>query len=770
MPDLFNHHPTEPKPQPKVALVASLAFDSPLDQLFDYRLPPELADSLQIGQRIRAPFGRGNRPKVGFCVALAQKTSQRPLKTISKIIDPKPLISDELLELARWISSYYCCPLGTVLAAMLPGPVKQQPTIKTPRLFALTDTGQAALAPSSTTKLGPRQRAVLETLLNPTDAKPTPLSAQRLRQHAQASAQTLRSLIQKNLIRQLTSAQAQEHLANIPPAPSQNLAEPDFQPNSQQLQALRSLEPVLTDPRFSVHLLHGVTGSGKTEVYIRCVEQLIRQSRQAIVLVPEIALTTQTLQRFNSRLPGVCVLHSGLTSAQRRLQWQRIASGQAHVVIGPRSAIFAPTAKLGLIVVDEEHEPSYKQDTQPRYHGRDVAIKRAQLLNIPIILGSATPSLESLHNSSHLPHFSRIRLTQRVNNLPLPNVQVVDLRQEYRDRKGLHILSRTLESQLLRILEQRQQAILLLNRRGYAGFISCPSCNYVLSCEHCDVALTCHKRTGPVSSSRALCHYCLSESRIPAACPTCGKKLSFLGSGTQRAEQELARKFPQARIVRVDSDAMTRQKYQDILQQFAQGQLDIILGTQMIAKGLDFPNVHLVGILSADTSLSIPDFRSSERTFQLAAQVAGRAGRATPGASVVLQTFNPHFPAIHFATTHDYDSFAQAELDLRKSLNYPPFGRIARILLRAPSLDALQRQARCACDILARAVAHTAKPVNTLGPLPPPIARISGYHRLHFILRSSTASALHTALTRARSELFKLPIHLAIDMDPVNLL
>ena len=764
MPDLFNT-------QPEVSLVASLAFDSPLDQLFDYQVPPDLADSLHIGQRVQAPFGRANRPKIGFCLQLAQQAPSRPLKIIRKIIDPKPLIVPNLLDLAHWISSYYCSPLGTVLAAMIPGPVKQQPTIKTPRLFRLTDLGRTALDPSSATKLGPRQRAVLQALLSPTDTKPTPIPAQLLRQRAQASAQTLRTLIQKKYISQLDADQAQAYLDQAQPPPTENLTQPDWLPNADQQRALHLLNPVLTDPTFSVHLLHGVTSSGKTEIYIHCLQHLIQSGKQAIVLVPEIALTTQTLERFRTRLPGICVLHSGLTSAQRRREWLRIASGQGHIVVGPRSAIFAPTAKLGLIIVDEEHEPSYKQDTQPRYHGRDVAIKRAQLLNIPIILGSATPSLESLHNSRTLPHFSRIHLPSRVHNLPLPPVQLVDLRQEYRDRKGLHLLSRTLESKLRQTLDQGQQAILLLNRRGYAGFVSCPSCNYVLTCEHCDVTLTYHRRTdGPIKTPRALCHYCLSESRVPKSCPTCGQRLVFLGSGTQRAEQELTRKFPQARFARVDSDTMNRHKYQDLLQRFGTRQLDILLGTQMIAKGLDFPNVHLVGILSADTALSIPDFRSSERTFQLAAQVAGRAGRATPGASVILQTLNPEFPAIHFATTHDYEGFADAELALRKSLNYPPFGRMARIILRSPSLHILQTQARRAAHIIAQAIASTAQPVTTTEPLPPPIARISGHHRLHFILRAPTAGTLHSVLTQARSELFKLTVYLAIDMDPVNLL
>jgi primosomal protein N' (replication factor Y) len=352
----------------------------------------------------------------------------------------------------------------------------------------------------------------------------------------------------------------------------------------------------------------------------------------------------------------------------------------------------------------------------------------------------------------------------------MPQIEVIDLRQERRLRKGLHIFSRALEFQLRLILDQGQQAILLLNRRGYAGFVSCPTCDYVLTCDHCDVTLTYHRHSRSVSSGRALCHYCLSESRVPANCPTCGQKLILLGIGTQRAEQELSRKFPQARFARVDSDTMDRRKYKDVLERFGQGDLDILLGTQMIAKGLDFPNVHLVGILLADTSLTVPDFRSSERTFQLAAQVAGRAGRASPGARVILQTFNPDFPAICFAATHDYDGFAQAELTLRKSLGYPPFGRLAKVILRAPSLSTVQREADHAAAIITQAIEHSRSPVSSHGPLPPPIARISGQHRLQFVLRSPQAKALHDVLTRTRSELFKLPVHVAIDMDPVNLL
>ena len=752
-------------------IIASVAFDSPLDQLFDYHVPAELSGSLQIGQRVQAPFGRANRLQIGFCVKLSSRQASRPLKSVRQIVDEKPLIANELLKLARWIGSYYCCPLGQVLASMIPGPVKQRLRRKTPKLYRLTDSGTVGLAAEPSVRLGPKQRTVMQALAEASGTCPTALGRPVLMAQTGCSGQTIRSLMNKGYIELLDPGEYQGHILDKQQDQDTELSRPEWSPNPQQQSAMEQLGKVLTtEPGFSVHLLQGVTGSGKTEIYIRCIEHILQLGLQAIVLVPEIALTTQTVQRFRKRLPGVCVLHSGLTAGQRREQWLQIACEYGRVVVGPRSAVFAPAKNLGLIVVDEEHEPSYKQDTQPRYHGRDVAIKRAQLLNIPVILGSATPSLESLHNAQRLAHFSRIRLSRRVYDLPMPEIEVVDLREERRARKGLHILSRRLEAQLRQTLDQSQQAILLLNRRGYAGFVSCPSCNYVLTCEHCDVTLTYHRQARSLSSGRALCHYCLSESRVPRLCPTCGQRLIHLGAGTQRAEQELARKFPEARFARVDSDTMNRQKYQDMLDGFGQGELDILLGTQMIAKGLDFPRVHLVGILSADTSLAIPDFRSSERTFQLVAHVAGRAGRASPGAKVILQTLNPEFSAIRFATDHDYDGFAEAELSLRKPLGYPPFGRLARVVLRATSLAVLQREADRAAAIVSQAIEQTGSPVASQGPLPPPIARISGQHRLQLILRARQATALHGILSQARTQLFKLAVHVAIDMDPVNLL
>ena len=747
--------------------VASVAFDSPVDSVFDYEVPAELSGQVQIGQRVQAPFGRGNRLQIGFCVGVGGGGSSRTLKAIGKIIDEKPLIGADLLELARWISSYYCCGLGQVLAGMVPAAVKRSSRVKGTKLYKLSDSGRGALSKESGVRLGAKQRAVLESLSEAKESGAAGLSRKAIVEKSDCSSTTLRSLIQKGYIELFTSS---EYAGEEQEGEDSELSVPEWRPNSEQQEALDKLRGVLVEPSFGVHLLQGVTGSGKTEIYIRAIEQVIQRGGQAIVLVPEIALTTQTVERFKSRLPGVCVLHSGLSGTERRGEWLRVANGAGKVVVGPRSAVFAPTKKLGIIVVDEEHEPSYKQDTQPRYHGRDVAIKRGQLLNIPVILGSATPSLESLYNSQHLSHFLLIRLSKRVHDLPMPQIEVVDLSQERRMRKGMHILSRSLEGELTRALGAGRQAILLLNRRGYAGFVSCPSCEYVLTCDHCDVSLTYHRHSGSVSKGRALCHYCLSECRVPSKCPTCGGKLILLGIGTQRAEQELSRKFPEARFARVDSDTMDRQKYREVLKQFGQGELDILLGTQMIAKGLDFPNVHLVGILLADTSLTIPDFRSSERTFQLAAQVAGRAGRASPGAKVILQTFNPNFPAIQFATKHDYDGFAEHELELRRPLGYPPFGRLARVILRAASLAAVEREAEHAGTIIAEAIEQSGLGVSCNGPLPPPIARISGQHRMHFVLRANRAKALHELLGRIRGELFKLPVHVAIDMDPVNLL
>jgi len=527
-------------------------------------------------------------------------------------------------------------------------------------------------------------------------------------------------------------------------------------------------------------VLHGVTGSGKTEIYLRCIENVICQGRQALILVPEIALTPQTVERFRQRFESVAVLHSALSDRLRHQYWTAIAQGTAQVVVGARSAIFAPLPNLGLILVDEEHEPSYKQDTAPRYHARDVAIKRAQSKNIPIILGSATPSLETYHNSQTKDHYHWLSLPKRVLDLPLPSAKTVDMRTEALQRKGNHIISRTLEEHIRLTLEKNRQIILMLNRRGHSTYIFCPSCSFALTCPNCDVTLTCHQKPDPDQPTRpprswVMCHYCFHAARVPANCPLCRKKLNRVGPGTQMAEEELRYKFPSARLTRMDSDSVKSADYQEVLADFAAGHTDILLGTQMIGKGLDFPNVDLVGVLNADTALSLPDFRSAERTFQLITHVAGRCGRALDQGRVLVQTFLPNEPVIQLSCRHDYTTFAKQEYLIRQSCDLPPFSRLARLLLRDHKLQRLEdiaRQLRENLDqLIDRAKDHPPGSVKLRGPMPAAIARIENAHRYQILMQGPDPASLCQLIHQFRRHLLpKLNVHCAIDMDPINLM
>jgi primosomal protein N' (replication factor Y) len=425
-------------------------------------------------------------------------------------------------------------------------------------------------------------------------------------------------------------------------------------------------------------LLHGVTGSGKTEIYLRAIEEVVRQGKEAIVLVPEISLTPQTIARFRGRCGELAVLHSHLGDAERGGHWRRIAEGQVQVVVGARSAVFAPTRKLGLIVIDEEHEGTFKQENTPRYHARDVAVMRARLENVPILLGSATPSLESWHNAQR-GQYTLLKLPNRVYDRPLPKVALIDLRHESPGPGRFHALSMPLERAMRDAVRAGGQVILLLNRRGFSTHVHCPACGYVESCRHCDLALTFHRQRDVM-----LCHYCGYEQDPPQLCPQCGKQqIRYQGQGTEKLEEEIAAKFHGYVVRRMDSDTMRRPgSHARVLSAFRQGLIHILLGTQMIAKGLDFPNVTLVGVVNADMGLHIPDFRSAERTFQLLAQVSGRAGRGPQGGRVLVQTFNPEQPCIALAAKHDYEGFASQEMAHRQAHSYPPYQRMARLIIR----------------------------------------------------------------------------------------
>nr|MDJ0975403.1 primosomal protein N' [Planctomycetota bacterium] len=535
-------------------------------------------------------------------------------------------------------------------------------------------------------------------------------------------------------------------------------------PTAEQQEAIDAMVEALDAETFAAHLLLGVTGSGKTEVYLRAIERCRAQGRQAIVLVPEIALTPQTVRRFRRRFERVAVLHSAMTEADRARVWRRIRAGEADVVIGPRSAVFAPVPRLGLIVVDEEHESSFKQQNAPRYHARDVGLVRAKKAGAVVVLGSATPALETYKNAVE-GRFTMLRLTARVPGRRLPDVRVVDLRDPDERSSRYSHFSRTLEVRMTEALRAGGQVILLQNRRGFATSVACPRCGYVVPCEHCDVGLTYHR-----SDHIAMCHLCGHEERVPPACPDCAyPELRYQGVGTQTVEAQLAELFPDARVARMDSDTMaTRDAYDDVLGRFGQGEIDVLVGTQMIAKGLDFPNVTLVGIISADTSLALPDFRAAERTFSLVAQVAGRAGRGDVDGRVVVQTRAPDHPAIQLAASQDFEAFAAKELPERAAFDYAPYRRLLRIVVRGPDERAVAARATETRD---RIVAAATPATSILGPATPPIPRVQGRYRRHVLVKAPD----HQEVARVLAALRSAPrpggrVEEIWDVDPVGML
>jgi len=752
------------------ASLVRVAFDSGADQLFDYALPDEMVGKLSPGQRLRVPFGRGNHEQLAFCVEFPKKTDVKTVKIIREIVDDTPLLDESLMELARWISHYYCCPLGLALSAMVPAAVKHKVGMKTKKYIRPTEKFHNSSGDINLLTRSQVGRQILE-FLKDNSTTDSEIAQETIAEHLTCGPTPFQTLAQAGLI-EIVPRRELPHPANIPGVDC--TGSQDLTLNPDQQKALTQALQLIDTKEFQSILLHGVTGSGKTEIYMRCIEKVIAKGRQAVVLVPEIALTPQTLSRFLARFKNVAVLHSALTRNQRHQQWRYIAEGGAQVVVGPRSAIFAPCPNLGIIIVDEEHEPSYKQDTAPRYHGRDVAVKLAHIKSIPIILGSATPSLETLYNCNYKQHYHLLSLPRRVLNLPLPEVFMVDMCQEALERKGQHLLSRALEHELTACLSEDKQAILLLNRRGHSSYIFCPSCGFALTCPNCDVSLTYHKSQRDFdleSRSWVMCHYCTHSTQVPSLCAVCGRKLRLIGPGTQQAEEELARKFPDARTLRVDSDSMTRDSYTRVMTDFGAGRIDILMGTQMIGKGLDFPNVTLVGVINADTALSLPDFRSSERTFQLVTQVAGRCGRAEAGSKVIVQSYMPQEPAVALACRHDYKSFAALELEHRKRCGAPPFSRWARLILRDRKLSKVEAAGKELRQVIDEAKSRLGLELQVRGPAPAALARLENYHRWQVILQGREVNAVLRLLGAIRRYILTdSKVLIAVDMDPINLL
>ncbi len=740
-------------------LFADIVFDRPLDHAFTYAVGEELRATIGVGKRVRAPFGRGDRATVGYCVRLSETAPPRAVKELLDVLDDEALLTDNLLRLTRWMADYYLCGWGQVLNAVVPAGARDRAGT---RKLVFIETVPDAEWPTPPPELTAKQTTALQQLRNLGRA----VEMRHLGRLARCGPGPVEALVAKGVARRVSRRVEQFADTTEEAAPDGPLVL-----NNDQAAVWKQLEPLLAAGGFNACLLHGVTGSGKTEIYLRAIEEIVKQGKEALVLVPEISLTPQTIQRFKGRCGEVAVLHSHLGDAERGGHWRRVAAGHVHVVVGARSAVFAPTRKLGLIVIDEEHENTFKQETTPRYHARDVAVMRARLENIPILLGSATPSLESYHNAQR-GAYKMLTLPQRVLDRPLPDVGLIDLRHQGSAPGRFSPIGDALDHAMRTTLKDGGQVMLLLNRRGFSTHIHCPACGHVEGCKFCDLALTYHKLRDVM-----LCHYCGYEKEPLRTCPLCGQAaVRYHGLGTEKLQMEIEDRFKGYVVARMDSDSMRKPgSHGKVLSAFRRGDIHILLGTQMIAKGLDFPNVTLVGVVNADVGLHVPDFRSGERTFQLLSQVAGRTGRGPRGGRVLIQTYTPEHPCIAFAAKHDYAGFVAAELATRRAHNYPPFQRLARVIIRSrdqqAASDFADRMAAAFNEAFNRLGKGGPLEVRLLGPAEAPVFRLKGYYRFHFQLQSPSPGALHQVF-RAVLPTLRPPsgVEFSLDIDPFQML
>jgi len=820
--DRSGERPSRAKPTlVQVAVLAAMR------QPLTYSVPDSM--DLHIGQRVLVPLGA--RRVAGIVLSasppLPPGIDARP---VLKVLDPEPVLSPELLTLGMWISEYYVSPLGEVFRAMLP----LHPHSKKVQLVELTEAGKQKLNEMANSLLEEARESDEFKLLKLVSDQPGVTLATIRRRFEGISPGLIREAIEKRLLvvsrverergarkvmavrlsgampqgapklspvalriiealerggtvndhrELLKSARATlSHLRklneqgmiefdepSIAPAAAVPNAMPLLNLTAAQARALEDLAQRLDSRRFSTVLLHGVTASGKTEIYMRLVERCLDAGRTALVLVPEIALTPALHQQFQARFGcSMAVLHSGLPEGQRHDAWWRVRRGEARVVLGTRSALFAPLEDLGIIIVDEEHEPSYKQEETPRYHGRDTAIVRGQLSKALVVLGSATPSLESYMNAEK-GKYHLLTLAERVGSRPLASVEIIDMREEFRQTRTSVPISRRLRQEVEAQLQCGKQTMILLNRRGYSWFLLCRSCGQSERCVNCSISLTYHKR-----ENRLICHYCGYQTTVPVRCRSCGSEyLYYVGEGTEKLEQKLTELFPRARVGRLDRDAARRPgQYLKILSDFRDGKIDILVGTQLIAKGHDFPGVTLVGIVSADTSLALPDFRAAERTFQLLTQAAGRAGRGDSPGRVLVQTFYPEHYAIRFAAEQDYKKFFAKELHFRRMLHYPPVAALANVVVQDKSLE---HASQIATEVgkFFQNLGDLARGVRVLGPSPAPLAKIEGLFRIQFLLKASSRAKLNMVLRRLADECDQWGGRaraVMIDMDPVSLM
>ncbi len=732
--------------------------DRAIHRELDYSVPETLSERVGVGSRVRVPFR--DKSALGTVVATLEQSEAEGIRPIEAIVGEAPIMSEPLVELARWMSTYYCCPIETVMRSLLPQVIRRAEIGWKKQLFVQPARKIDNEEIEQLRRRAPRQAELLEAISR-LDA---PISAAQLLRKMSLDNQTLRGLVKRGF-----AELREQAVVRDPHGDEQFIATSDLELNEEQVLALKQITEALHSPESARPiLLHGVTGSGKTEIYLQAIDATLARGHSAIVLVPEISLTPQTVERFKGRFAeaqdAVAVLHSHLSEGERHDEWHKIHSGRARIVIGARSAVFAPLKNLGLIIVDEEHETTYKQEEAPRYHARDVAVVRAKIEKCVAVLGSATPSLESYHNAT-TGKYRLATLTQRVDNRQMPVMRIVDLRQERRKEKAIAILSEKLRSAIADRLEKREQTILFLNRRGFSTSLLCSDCGEARNCPNCSVALTFHRHVARLS-----CHLCGHAAAVPKKCPACGKDaLIYAGFGTEKVESTVAHIFPNATVRRMDADSMTRkQAYRDTLLHFRAGKIDILVGTQMIAKGLHFPNVTLVGIINADLALHLPDFRAGERTFQLLTQVAGRAGRGETPGEVFVQTYTPFSPSIQFARHHDFPGYFQQELEFRERCDFPPFKHTILITVRS----AHEARAKFSAETLARRLKEALGPEFILGDAAPaPLEKLQGQFRFHILMRGEAIVRLSRLV---RETLDKLPfpedVAVVVDVDPYQLL
>jgi len=714
---------------------ARVLIDGPSELVFDYAIPEGM--NAQAGCRVNIPLR--NRSSTGTILDITEEMPTKfTLRPIETLIDPEPLITPRLMELGKWMADYYGTPMELVMRALIPESVRQEShSEKTRKVVQITNKpDEEALAKLA--KRAPRQHLILALV----DAAGGQMPLTDLGGGSVATSV-------KSLVKQGYVELQEEAIRRDPDEGEEFIEDQPLKLNSGQAIAMEQVLAQINKPEKPM-LMHGVTGSGKTEVYLQAAQHCIDLGKSVLVLLPEISLTPQTVQRFKSRFASiqdqVAVLHSHLSQGERFDEWHRIRTSKARIVIGARSAVFAPLTNLGIIIVDEEHENSYKQDSAPRYHGRDLAVLRGHFEKCAVLLGSATPSLESFHNTE-TGKYQLLSLEERADGQSLPIIRIVDMRIEGKKHKGgPAILSDPLRGRMEAKLAEGEQVILFLNRRGFARSLQCPGCGHVCECRHCALPLTYHR-----AEERLICHMCGHQAITPRKCPECGDEaIRFQGYGTEQVEGVLKKCFPQARLARIDTDTMRRKNaLRDTLRAFHQRKIDIIIGTQMIAKGLHFPNVTLVGVLNADLGLHVPDFRAGERTFQLLTQVAGRAGRGELEGEVIIQTFTPHSPSIQFARHHDFLGYADQELEFRKQFGYPPYTHCALLGTRSSH----ERRAEFTLENLHKRLKSELPSGIILGePLPAALTKAHGKYRFQLMLLGNSARGLSRHINKILSQ------------------